>query len=292
MSLSSLFSPSGRKKMSDSSQNSVCRCGNGYASGRYSGLRFGIVVIGLLALSLTVACMVQAEAVGEKTKSDAPSSADRKEKTIRFVCFGDSLTGHRPFTDYQKDYLKYADLLQLMIEAKRGIGTVEMLNAGWAGDATYPKPNESWPGARGRVKSDIIEKKPDFVTVLIGGNDKVENDEDRARTLANLDAIVKEITDAKIKVLLLQYPPAMPGDEFKDKGWYHLSSKNDLIAKVGEKYNVPVLDLGPAMAEAAKKYDKETLVVPQDGVHLKPRGEKVFARAIFAKVKDLGWIDD
>lgn len=278
--------------MNDSTQNSGSRLSHDKVSGRYSGLRFGAVLSGLLVLSLTVACMVQAQAAEDKLQTSKTAKADRKEKNMRFVCFGDSLTGYRPFTDYQKDYLKYADLLQLMIEAERGIGKVEMLNAGWAGDATYPRKNEGWPGALGRVKSDIIDKKPDFVTVLIGGNDKVENDEDRARTLNNLDAIVKQITDAKIKVLLLQYPPAMPGDEFKDKAWYHLSSKNDLIAKVGEKYNVPVLDLGPAMVEAAKKHDKATLVVPQDGVHLRPGGEKIFARAIYAKVKELGWIDD
>ena len=53
----------------------------------------------------------------------------------------------------------------------------------------------------------------------------------------------------------------------------------------------PVLALGPAMAAARAASGFAGLVSP-DGVHLKPGGELVYARTIFAELDRLGWIPD
>jgi len=239
-----------------------------------------LVMIALLGVCGTIACAA----------ADPAEPAAEQAPALRVVCFGDSLTGHRPGEDYQAHYLKYADLLGLMLEARVGVGRVAMHNAGWAGDRTTPKPSEGWPGAAGRVAEDILDHDPDIVTILIGGNDNPQTDEARATTRANIESIVKQCKDAGIKVLLLQYPPALPAPEHEAEAWHHLDDVNPLIAAVAKAQGVPLLHLGPAMQAAAKKHGNAHVANAKDGVHLAPGGELVFARAIFAKLDELGWV--
>jgi lysophospholipase L1-like esterase len=135
-----------------------------------------------------------------------------------------------------------------------------------------------------------VTPKPDVAVVLIGGNDKVQSDADRARTLANLEEIARRISGCGTRLLMLQYHPSMPAPENAHKAW-RLDDKNDLIARAAASVGAPVLSLAPAMRAAAEKHQRSELVNAVDGVHLNPRGEIVFARAIFQKLDELGWID-
>jgi len=244
------------------------------------------VVLGLVTLATLPAALragnPSTQPAGEKAAASKP---------MRIVFFGDSITGYRPGEPYQGQYLKFADLVGLMAEARRGVGTVTTINSGYAGDATYARPEHGMPGAVNRVESDVLKHKPDVVVMLIGGNDKVGTDEDRKRTAKHLDAMVKQITDAGVRLLVLQYPPATPADEHKEEGWYHIPAKNDLIAAAAKKYRAPTLDLSAAVNDALKTYPSTDLFNPVDGVHLHPRGEMVFARAIFTKLDELKWLD-
>lgn len=217
-----------------------------------------------------------------------------ESKPLRIVCFGDSLTGNRPGEVYLMHYVKYTDMLGLMLEARVGVGNVKLFNSGWAGDSTRPKPNENWPGARGRVQSDILDHNPDIAIILIGGNNRADTDEKRAQLKEDLTAIVTETQNAGIKVLMLLYPPAMPAEEHKDKGWFHLSEySNPVIREVAEENEgVALLDLGPPLVAAAEAQGRNQLFNDRDGVHLKPGAEVVFARTIFAKLMELGWVPE
>lgn len=214
--------------------------------------------------------------------------------SLRVVCFGDSLTGNRPGEVYQMHYVKYTDMLGLMLEARVGVNKVKVINSGWAGDSTRPRPNEGWPGARGRVQSDILDHKPHIAIILIGGNNRADTDEKRAQLKEDLDAIVTKTQEAGIKTLMLLYPPAMPAEEHKDKGWFHLSEySNPVIREVAEAHDgVELLDLGPPLVAAAEAHGRNLFFNDKDGVHLKPGAELVFARVIFAKLMQLGWVPD
>jgi len=228
----------------------------------------------------------------------APALA-QEAKPLRIVCFGDSITGNRPREAYLDKYMKWTDLLGLMVEARTG-AKVESLNRGWAGDATYAKPGQSMPGAVGRYKADIIDDKPDIAVILISGNDKKNTPEEQATTRANLEKIVSDTKAAGIKVLLLQYAVLGPQNNATsqpnaatqpaDKTWYHLAGNNTLIAEIAKKFDVPTLALQPAFDEAAKTQPREALVNKVDGVHLSPYGEITTARAIFNKLVELQWI--
>jgi lysophospholipase L1-like esterase len=196
---------------------------------------------------------------------------------LKVVCFGDSITGDRPRKPYLHQYVKFSDMLQLMLEAKLGTGNVVVLNRGWGGDKT--------PGAVKRLQEDVLDEKPAIVIMLIGGNDP-KDDDARAQTTANLTGMVQQLKAAKIKVLLLQYAVLDAGE----KTWRHLAGNNDLIAAVAKELDVPTLALQPAFDAAAKTQPATELVNAVDGVHLNPGGEIVVARAIFTKLVELGWI--
>lgn len=217
----------------------------------------------------------------------APAEED---KPLTVVCFGDSITGDRPGKDYRGQYLKWTDLLQFMLEGRLGPGRAIVVNSGWAGDKTTPKPNEGWPGGVGRVQKDILAHKPRIAVILFGGNDDFQTDEQQATTRANLAQIAGTVRSAGIHVLMLQYhrPLTAPGNEAK--GWKQLAGKNPLIAEVAAKCGVPVLDMNAPMVEAAKQYPSVELANAEDGVHLNLRGEVVYARAVLAKLDQLGWL--
>jgi hypothetical protein len=49
--------------------------------------------------------------------------------------------------------------------------------------------------------------------------------------------------------------------------------------------------MGEPMQRAATIQPLSELINPQDGLHLSPGGEIVYAREIFAKLCELGWIE-
>jgi lysophospholipase L1-like esterase len=223
---------------------------------------------------------------------DKPTTASETNRVpFRVVCFGDSLTGEHPSKrdEYQGKYVKFADLLKLMLEARLGINAAEVINSGWAGDRTFPR--ETWPGAVARLDKDVLAFKPDIAVVLVGGFDDPKTEEAKSRTLSNLEAIAKKLKDAGVRTLFLLYhePLSAPGDS--EKAWKRMAgSANPLIRRAAESVGVPLLDMNPAMQEAAARYPIEDLCDAHDGMHLRPRGELVYARAIFAELAKLVWL--
>lgn len=217
----------------------------------------------------------------------------RQEGVLRVVCFGDSITGHHPASrlTYQRRYLKYPDLLQLMLEARLGLDRAEVINSGWAGDRTTPRPVHRWPGAVGRLDADLLDLEPDIAVVLIGGNDAARTEAERVETRSNLETIFTRTRKAGIRVLALQYPPALPDPDNEDEGWHHLPKlANPLIAAAAEASGVELCDLGPPVVAAAETHGRAAVADPKDGVHLHPRGEIAYARAIFAELLRQGWV--
>jgi hypothetical protein len=119
-----------------------------------------VVVSGLLGCG--------ALTVGTQGAEPVPAATDRAP--FRVVCFGDSVTGEHPSkrTAYQGQYLKFVDILGLMLEARLGSNAVEVTSSGWAGDRTLP--HEGWPGAVARADKDVLAFQPAIAVVLVGGS--------------------------------------------------------------------------------------------------------------------------
>lgn len=190
---------------------------------------------------------------------------------------------------YRHQYLKWSDLLELMIEARTGQSSVRVLNRGFAGDKTYPDPAAGTPGAIHRFQADVIDTSPDIVVLLIGGNDEKSTDEARRVTRENLNSMVHTLCCSGTNVLLLQYA-VLPNPESPASAWTHLAANNQLIEEVARTQTVPTLPLQPYFDEAIRTNAHRELVNPIDGVHLAPGGEVLVARAVFRAFVDRGWI--
>lgn len=220
--------------------------------------------------------------------TSAPRAEEQKPE-LRVVCFGDSITGHRPGVPYLQHYMKYSDLLGLMLEARLGPDKAKVFNSGYAGDSSDKRGDR--PGAVNRVERDILAHKPDIAVILIGGNDNPKTDDARKKTRENLRKIVSHVKEKGVRVLLLQYHPALPAPKNESKAWKHLAEgANPLIAEVAKDLKVPVLDMGPPMKASAEKLGRGAVADAKDGVHLRPAGEIAYARAIFHKLLNLGWV--
>ncbi len=221
----------------------------------------------------------------------AVSAADRvaPQPVLRVVCFGDSITGGVPRQPYLHHYIKYADLLELLLEGRLGLGRAAVLNRGMSGDRTYAVPSQGLPGAVARLKGDVLDEAPDVCVVLICGNDAKGTPEDAARTRKNLETVFSGIKRAGIRCLALGYH-VLPNPESPETAWTHLDDTNPMIREVAAAHGFAYLDMGPIMREAAKGRPLAELVDPVDGVHLRPGGEVVYARAIYARLDALGWL--
>ena len=211
------------------------------------------------------------------------------------VCLGDSITGCRPGDPYRHQYLKWGDLLELMLEARLGIGRARVLNAGHAGDATFPRGD--CPGAMARLGPQVLDVRPDLVLALLGANDlspdalaEMGGDVCRAqsRLRDNLVAIGRAALSSGAAFCLLQYP--LPRAATPATAWGHHALANEPIADAARVLGVPCIALEPAF-EAAERggIPREALADPVDGVHLRPEGERVVARTVFESLDAAGW---
>lgn len=220
-----------------------------------------------------------------------PAPVPRTEGVLRVVAFGDSITGDRPGIAYRHQYIKWADVLQAMLELQLGEGKAEVLNMGFAGDRTFRAGDR--PGAVNRVQSNIIAQEADIAVILIGGNNMGARNRDpeelAQQTRNELTQIVREVQGAGIRVLLLQYTE--PRAEDMSRVWTHLDNVNPIIAEVAEAEGVPTLELAPYFARAAERLPLNALLNAVDGVHLQPYGELVVARAVAGKLNALGWTE-
>ncbi len=199
-----------------------------------------------------------------------------KNNELKIVCIGDSITG---WADLSK-YMKFSNVLELMIGTRIGFDAVSVLNKGIGGDTTQ--------GVKERFDADVLQHKPDVVIILIGGND-VARSFPPEQTRDNLNVIFSALKNAKIRTLAMLYH-VLPNPNNPATAWDTLDDNNQLITDVANQYNVEVLDMSVKMNEALNNYSNAELVNSNDGVHLNPGGELVFAKSIYIKLVELGWI--
>ena len=134
---------------------------------------------------------------------------------------------------------------------------VRVLNSGVSGDTT----------ASGRSRLDWALAsapggRPDLFIVEFGGNDMLRGIDPRV-TRANMDAILKQLSDKDIKVLVMgmQAPPNM-GSEYE-------SEFNAIFPELAEKYD---FDLYPFYLEGVAAIPSLNL---EDGIHPNENGIEI-----------------
>lgn len=141
---------------------------------------------------------------------------------------------------------------------------VEVLNAGVSGDTT----------AGGLARLDwALAEEPTHVLVELGANDGLRG-LDPAMTERNLDAIIRRLQEAGVKVMLAgMYAPPNLGREYGE-------AFNGIYPRLAEKYDIPLypffLEGVATMAELNQG----------DGIHPNARGVEVLVENIAPAVRD------
>lgn len=244
--------------------------------------------------TLALACSLHAQEAQNMLGHQPRKQGDTQ---VKIVCLGDSITGQPNLASY----MKWSFILEVMCDAAKGPGAVQVVNRGIGGDTSA--------GALKRLQGDVLDEKPDVAIILLGGNDAGQK-RPPAEVKTDMETIVRKIKGVGARVLLLQYA-VLPNPASPETAWVHLDDNNALIAEIAAAEEVPLLDMASAIGEALKNQrvsellgragngiatwetrplTQAHLVSASDGVHLSPGGELVFARAIFEKLSRLGWL--
>ena len=144
-----------------------------------------------------------------------------------------------------------------------------------------------------RIKQDIINLKPDYMSILMGVNDvwhelAVQNGVDTPKFEKIYTMLIEEVLEAlpDIKLMILE-PYAMPGsategvlEDGRDKYPVFRKDTEEKAAacrRVAEKFNIPFVPLQAKFDEMQKAYGTES--VSPDGVHPNGPGHMLIARA-------------
>ena len=146
-----------------------------------------------------------------------------------------------------------------------------------------------------RIKRDIINLKPDFMSLLIGVNDVWhENHEDPNGVDAEkfykiYDMLISEIKEALPNIKILIFEPFVLEGTATIPYWDAFSTEVPKRAEktrlIAEKYNLSIISLQDKFNEAAKKAPNEYWL--RDGVHPTPKGHELIKREWIKAFKEM-----
>jgi lysophospholipase L1-like esterase len=189
----------------------------------------------------------------------------------RMVFLGDSITEQRIYTRYVMNFftLRYP-------------GTAfTFRNAGWGGDTA--------PGGLGRLQRDVLDLKPNVVSICFGMNDGGYTTFDKPafeKYMTAMTSLVAELKKAGVKVVLLTPGCVHPEQA---KGWVsaeRMRPYNDTLAlyakgveDLAARENLPVFDIHFLMLDVQTKalaLDPKFTMIP-DAIHPNPSGHAIMA---------------
>ena len=203
----------------------------------------------------------------------------------RILFQGDSITdcgrSREVLTDVGNGY-------PYLVRAHYGLekpGQFEIVNRGISGNRSVD--------VYARIKQDIINLKPDYMSILMGVNDvwhelAVQNGVDTPKFEKIYTMLIEEVLEAlpDIKLMILE-PYALPGsategtlEDGADKYTVFRKDTEEKAAacrRVAEKFNIPFVPLQAKFDEMQKAYGTES--VSPDGVHPNGPGHMLIARA-------------
>jgi lysophospholipase L1-like esterase len=215
---------------------------------------------------------------------DNPSaSIDRTvpmSEPLRIVAFGDSITnGVGPAGMTEAD--TFRDIVRRELTERLG-SNVEVINAGVNGDIV--------PLAIGRLERDVLDRKPDIVTIMFGGNEagfyrpetngfadtpRVSRDEFRATLVKMVDRIRR----SGITVVLMTCPPMTERYWGKHLEPYQKYGINFLVKEYAQAMRDVAREKRVELIDVYRAFEREPkrLEFFPDGLHPDARGHRVIA---------------
>lgn len=195
-------------------------------------------------------------------------SLHERSRTVKIVCFGDSVTGVYYHTGGRRAYPK---LVQIAIEETKPRATVEAINAGISGNTTR--------GALARIEQDVLAHKPDLVTIMFGLNDMTRVPLDEYRD--NLTKIIQLCRKAGAEVLL-----CTPNSVYDTKARPQVTLEKyvDVVHQVAQTQEVEVADCYAAFQALRSRDAFEWALIMSDEIHPNLDGHKLIAEEIVKEV--------
>jgi len=192
---------------------------------RTAGIRF--VVFLAMGGWLASAGQAQNPAIAQgAAASPARSLLEFGSSPATIVCLGDSVTGVYYHTGGRR---AYPEMLELAIRKAVPQAQVKVINAGISGHTTIQ--------GLARLDRDVLQHKPNLVTISFGLNDMTRVPEDQF--VANLTTLVARCRDAKAQVVLCTPNAVISTDS---RPVEKLIRYCDRIRELGRSLNVPLCD--------------------------------------------------
>ncbi len=131
-----------------------------------------------------------------------------------------------------------------------------------------------------RLNKDVLEKKPDFMTLSCGVNDVWHG----ARGIpldkykANITAIVDQCAAASVKVVILT--ATVIGEDLGNDNNKKLAPYNEFLRSLAREKKLPLADLYAMFEEVIKTKTKPGNAYTSDGVHMNAAGDQLMARGV------------
>lgn len=187
---------------------------------------------------------------------------------VRIVCFGDSVTGLYYHSGGRR---AYADMLRIALRSVFPGASLSVINAGISGNTTVD--------ALARIDADVIEHRPQLVTVMFGLNDMTRVPLPEYE--ANLGKIIVRCRDAGAEVLLCT-PNAVI--DTPDRPTEKLEIYVAAVKSVGERWQASVVDCYAAYQEIRARDPLDFALLMSDEIHPNMDGHELVAERIAERI--------
>lgn len=194
----------------------------------------------------------------------SPSSHANLSGDVKVVCFGDSVTGVYYHTGGRR---AYTDMVEIGLKQLYPDATITAINAGISGHTTV--------NALSRIQKDVLDHKPDVVTVKFGLNDMTRVSLDDYR--ANLKTIVTMCREIEAEVIL-----CTPNSVLDTVGrpTAKLEQYAAVVREVAKEMETPLADCYEAFQAIRAKNSLDWSFLMSDAIHPNMDGHKVIAETI------------
>ena len=145
-----------------------------------------------------------------------------------------------------------------------------------------------------RIKIDLINLKPDYLSILIGINDvwheiQSQNGVDNKKFKKVLSMLIEEVKEALPDIKIIMLEPFVLKGPATEENWNEFYSETKLraqsVKEVCEEHNLSFVPLQDKFNEAT--HDTETTYWLADGVHPTPAGHNLIAKELVAEFEKI-----
>lgn len=207
---------------------------------------------------------------------------------MRILFQGDSITDCGRIKDTSVE--NYGTGYPLLIKSHLGFefpGKYEFYNRGISGNRVVD--------VYARIKNDIINLRPDIMSILIGVNDvwheiSMKNGIDAEKYFKIYDMLIQEVKEALPNIKIMIMEPFVLKGTATEENWdifeMEVKKRATMAKKISEKYNLPYISLQDRFDKLSEEAETEYWL--SDGVHPTPMGHEFIKNEWIKKFNSLG----